>query len=245
MKKAEKYYGKAPTDKIDVGLLTGIQSNPLRTNVNMETKVEGLWGAGGVTWTGCAWQGAVSAPGGVRGAGIGTCQITGRIAGQNAGAYAAAAKQGNIDTAQVEQYKNEVYKPLGRKSGVNPVDIIREIAEETIIDLDQTIRRSGERMEKAIAFIEQKKASLDDMVAVDGHGLTKCMEAKGIVMNAEAMHRSGLLRKESRGSFNREDYPDRDDMNPPTWTIVELKKDNTLDVFAEPVPFENYRYKPE
>ena len=82
------------------------------------------------------------------------------------------------------------------------------------------------------------------LMAREGHGLSKCIEAQGIVLNAEMMHRAALMRTESRGSFYREDYPERDDKNWLKWIIVKQEA-GKMTVSPEPVPIEIYRYKPE
>jgi len=50
------------------------------------------------------------------------------------------------------------------------------------------------------------------------------------------------MREESRGSHQREDYPNRDDDNWLKWIIIEEDKGEDK-LFTEAVPFERYRLK--
>ena len=51
------------------------------------------------------------------------------------------------------------------------------------------------------------------------------------------------MRTESRGTFYREDYPERDDKNWLKWIIVK-NVNGKMTLSTEPVPIERYKYKP-
>ena len=51
------------------------------------------------------------------------------------------------------------------------------------------------------------------MKAKDFHYLLSCHEAEAMVLTAEMQLRASQLRKESRGWFLREDYPETDNKN--------------------------------
>jgi succinate dehydrogenase/fumarate reductase flavoprotein subunit len=61
---------------------------------------------------------------------------------------------------------------------------------------------------------------------------------------AEMFYRASLDRKESRGWFVREDYPERDNANWLKWIILE-EKDGEMAVSTEDIPISVYRIKPQ
>jgi hypothetical protein len=64
-----------------------------------------------------------------------------------------------------------------------------------------------------------------------------------MVLTAEMFFRACLARKESRGWFIREDYPNRDDKNLPKWVILQ-KRAEEMAVAYEDVPLNRYKYQP-
>jgi succinate dehydrogenase/fumarate reductase flavoprotein subunit len=62
-------------------------------------------------------------------------------------------------------------------------------------------------------------------VALEGeHDLRRAVEAENSLRTAELMARAALMRRESRGSHFREDYPETDDANWRVNIILRLKK---------------------
>jgi hypothetical protein len=88
-------------------------------------------------------------------------------------------------------------------------------------------------------------AAATGLSAKDIHELVRCHQARGMAHSAEAMYRAALMRTETRGSHEREDYPERDDKNWLKWIIVEKGKDGEMKFSTEVIPFEKYRFKPE
>jgi len=91
------------------------------------------------------------------------------------------------------------------------------------------------RMEKALAIVEKAKAMLPDLKASDWHGVNECREAVAMVLSAELHYRASMLRKESRGWFLREDYPEKDDANWKKYITVQ-NVNGEMTFGTEPVP---------
>ena len=174
---------------------------------------------------------------------MGHALLSGLRAGISAGRSASEVTQGNIDAGEVQQLKENLFAPLKRDKGVPPEAVFGGIV-GIILPIDQMVRRHKDRMEKALETVAELQAMLPALTAKDGHGLSKCIEAQGMVLNAELMHRAALMRTESRGSFYREDYPKRDDKNWLKWIIVK-NVNGKMTLSTEPVPIEKYKYKPE
>jgi succinate dehydrogenase / fumarate reductase, flavoprotein subunit len=103
--------------------------------------------------------------------------------------------------------------------------------------------RNKNRLEKALARIEEIGQRLPGLRAKDGHGLGKCHEARAMALCAEMTLRAALMRTESRGWHYREDYPERDDKNWLKWVLVK-QEGGRMRLSTEPVPIDRYRYKP-
>ena len=81
------------------------------------------------------------------------------------------------------------------------------------------------------------------MKADDLHGLLTCHEADAMVLCCEMQLRAASMRKESRGWFIREDYPDMDNENWLKWIIVQ-NKEGEMTFHTERVPVEEYDVQP-
>ena len=94
--------------------------------------------------------------------------------------------------------------------------------------------------------MKQGLSLLDDLrercaaVAVGNHGsvynqaLIQFLELEGMLLLAESVGRGALMRRESRGSHARTDYPKRDDEQFMAQTIARLK-DGNIAISTAPV----------
>ncbi len=82
------------------------------------------------------------------------------------------------------------------------------------------------------------------MKAEDHHELSKCVDARSMVIGAELFYRASLERKESRGFHLREDYPRMDNENWLKWVII-TRQDDDMNITTERIPIETYDYRPE
>ena len=105
---------------------------------------------------------------------------------------------------------------------------------------DYVFVKEKARMEKALEIVHEAKKMLDDMYAENLHELSKCMDAKAMVLCAELFFEASLLRKESRGFHYREDFPDSSD----EWMkwMIFCKKEEGWEVSYENVKREQYDY---
>jgi succinate dehydrogenase / fumarate reductase flavoprotein subunit len=144
--------------------------------------------------------------------------VFGKRAGEAAGVAAKAnpeAAHANIDLAEVDAAIAELMAPFERPAGENPYQLQAEIQDvmsvhapivrdepglsaglEKILDLAARSRKCGTGGTNSRAF---------------NPGWHTAQDVRSMVVNAEALIRSALERKESRGAHARSDYPATED----------------------------------
>ena len=168
--------------------------------------------------------------------------VTGHIVGGIAAEYVKSHEAVQIDIDEAGDLKDRLFAFIG-KTGVTPKKIIRAV-QEIIFPYDVCIIKSEKSLKKALGEIERlKDEQIPQMAASDPHYLMKLIEAQAIVFMTEMYLRTSLMRTETRAGHYREDYPRRDDRNWLKW-IVASQTDGKLNLRAEPVPFDRYKFKP-
>ena len=105
------------------------------------------------------------------------------------------------------------------------------------------LRRSKERLEEALANLNELDNKLPALQAKDFHYLGKCHEVYSMALSAKLTYTAALMRSESRGFHFREDYPDRDDKNWLKWIILQQDGDK-MKVSTQPIPTSGYKIRP-
>ena len=223
--------------------LVGEQS-PVRVDFNMETTIKGLYAAGDVCYGGSAAPGAVPAPPGRnRGSGILNAVYAGIIGGESAAEYVKEAAQSPLCEKQIEAFKADIYAPLERENGIDPVDVI-DLVQDIMCPCENSIFMSQHRLNICLRKIERAKAMVKDMKATDFHEVLTCHEAEAMVLCCEMQLKASSMRKESRGWFLREDFPLMDNENWLKWIIVKKGEDGEMVLSTEDVPIDKYEVKP-
>ena len=218
----------------------------IRINRETETSVAGLFAVGDAAGGGSARAGACpTPPAKIHGTGLMNALFLGSKGGPAATVHARAAKALGyvpaIDAEEVARIKEETLAPMTRKSEVSGYDVIHEV-QEAMAPADYVMVKSEERMKEALAVVDTAEAMLDQMSANDYHELSKCVDARSMVIGARLFYTASLERKESRGFHKREDYPERNDAEWLKWIIIQKKGDN-MDISYEQIPFGQYKYE--
>jgi succinate dehydrogenase/fumarate reductase flavoprotein subunit len=196
------------------------------------TGIQGLYAAGdslGIVLCGAAYSALGIA---LTGAGV-----TGAIAGKAAAAFSLNAEEPVCHQAKIDAMFDEIYTPMKRKGGFKPSWVI-QLLQNTMIPYYIGIVKKEDRLLAALNQIEFLRDSLvPKLRASDPHELRLAIEVKNMITNAEMRIKASQMRKESRGTHYREDYPDRDDDNWFVWITARLE-DSEMILSTKPVPEE-------
>ena len=222
--------------------LVGEQS-PVKVGHDMQTTVPGLYAIGDLSYCGSCAPGAVPAPPGRnRGSGILNAVFNGLLAAEAVCKSCSEEQLPAVDQKQVETLFERTYAPLNRTEGISSDDII-EYIRETVGPVENTVYMSQQRMDTALRKVLKAKERLPKLKAEDFHDLCNCQEAEAMVLSAEMQYRAASMRKESRGWFLREDYPQMDNQNWLKYIIIK-NVDGEMQFSTEDVPWEKYPVKP-
>jgi len=139
--------------------------------------------------------------------------VFGKRAGEYAAQFARQHARANVDAAEVKSAVDEAVKPFDTGGGTteNPY-AVQSALQETMQGLVGIVRTESE-MQQALSEL----AVLKDRAAragVIGHreynpGWHTSIDLKNLLTVSEAITRSAIERKESRGGHFREDFPDK------------------------------------
>jgi succinate dehydrogenase / fumarate reductase flavoprotein subunit len=139
--------------------------------------------------------------------------VFGRRAGQAAARHACGSPPPALDQAQIEAAAREMLEPFERAEGESPYQIHRSL--QDLMQNRVGIYRNEEDLTSALSEIEKLKERLR-RARVEGSRLFNpgwhlVRELQSMLTVSEAVARSALERRESRGAHSRLDFPHPDD----------------------------------
>jgi succinate dehydrogenase / fumarate reductase flavoprotein subunit len=169
--------------------------------------------------------------------------VFGKRAGEYAAKFAKEHGAGQINDAQVEDAARKALEPFdrGAKSGGStegPYQVQHDL-QEMMQSLVGIVRRE-EEMVRALDGI-RKLSERAAQVAAHGHreynpGWNTALDLKNLLTVSEAITRSAIERKESRGGHFRDDFPGKDTTFGGVNIVVQKGVDGSMQVRREPVP---------
>ena len=173
-------------------------------NEKCESTVPGLYAAGAV---------AGGVYGHARPEGY-TSMIT-VVFGKRAGRYAAEEANGlagvSIDSAQVHASIAAATETVDDSAPVKPSDIKRKIKATT--RRYAWVIKDEEGLTNGLSRIRQIRPETGKLRARNGYDWARALEVRNLLLSAELHFIGSLERKESRGAFFRDDYPETDNVN--------------------------------
>ncbi|MGB7217855.1 MAG: fumarate reductase/succinate dehydrogenase flavoprotein subunit [Vicinamibacterales bacterium] len=139
--------------------------------------------------------------------------VFGKRAGEYAAKFAKANGQGAVDTTQVDALTKWALEPFDRGSAAEGPYQVQYALQDMMQDLVGIVRNEAE-VKKALDGLRELSARAAK-VGVGGHreynpGWHASLDLFNMLTISEAIARSALERRESRGGHFREDYPNKD-----------------------------------
>src|SRR5216684_3086544 len=167
--------------------------------------------------------------------------VFGQRAGAHAAQFARERNAGQIHDDQVDAAARRALEPFERKSAqeVEGAYQVQHELQKMMQKLVGIVRTEKEMIE-ALSDLEQlsKRAA---RVRVEGNraynpGWHTALDLWNLLTVSEAITRSAIERRESRGAQFREDYPDKDDALGKVNIVVRKGADGRMEVRREPLP---------
>jgi succinate dehydrogenase / fumarate reductase flavoprotein subunit len=165
--------------------------------------------------------------------------VFGKRAGEHAAIFAKSNGAISIDERQVETATKRSLEPFERANAPeNPFKVQQDL-QDMMQDLVGIVRVEDE-MQRALTGLDALK-SRAGQVGVTGHrefntGWHAAQDLGNLLMVSEAITRSALDRKESRGGHFRSDYPDKDHAYATFNIVVKRGPDGEMQVSRAPLP---------
>ena len=196
------------------------------------TNIEGLFAAGE-----CA--SGINGANRLGGNSLSDLIVFGKRAGEYAAALAKKSGQPRIDDAAADKAIKDSLAPFDRgASGENPYKVQQDL-QDTMQALVGIVRVEAE-MQEALVKIQalNERAA---RVGVDGHreyhsGWHTAIDLRNLLTVSEAISRSAIERKESRGGHFRDDYPDKDPKFATFNVMTRRGADGRMQVSHVPIP---------
>src|SRR5882757_947481 len=165
--------------------------------------------------------------------------VFGKRAGEFAAAFAKAQKGAGVDARQIEQAAKTAVEPFERGThGEGPYQV-QYALQEMMQDLVGIVRNESE-MRRALEGLGPLRERAN-RVGVGGHreynpGWHAALDLHNLLTVSEAITRSAIERRESRGGHFREDFPDKDQGFGTLNFIVRKGRDGAMEVARAPIP---------
>ena len=166
--------------------------------------------------------------------------VFGKRAGEHAAGFAREHGQGQVDSGQIEEAARDALAPFergdSREEGPYKIQLdLQEMMQELV-----GIVRTEDEMQRALDGIDRlwQRAG---RVSVTGNreynpGWHTALDLRNLLTVSEAVTRSAIERRESRGAQFRDDYPGKDPAFGMINIAVRKAGDGSMQVVREPIP---------
>ena len=192
------------TDPMEVGPTLHYMMGGIRVNADTQmSRVPGLFACG-------ECSGGMHGANRLGGNSLSDLLVFGELAGEGASDYIKGLSQKlHINDGQVKTIIRNATEILNRESGKNPYLLHEELVEN--MQNSVGIVRTKELLSEGIEKLENLKLSYKDVKANGASqynpGWHEALALRNLIITAESVARSALMREESRGAHTRVDFP--------------------------------------
>jgi succinate dehydrogenase / fumarate reductase flavoprotein subunit len=164
--------------------------------------------------------------------------VFGKRAGEHAAQYARDQAPVKVDAGEVEEASRRALAPFERQGGSEGPYQVQEALQVTMQNQVGIVRTESE-MQQALSALELLKRRAD-AVLVPGNrefnpGWHTALDLRHLLIVSEAITRSALARKESRGGHFRDDYPEKDPAFGTINHVTRLGTGGAMELVREPI----------
>jgi succinate dehydrogenase/fumarate reductase flavoprotein subunit len=160
--------------------------------------------------------------------------VQGAIAAESAAEFSKGIYIEQISKSKKDTIKSEILAPMKREAGYSPAWVTQTLQGVMIPNFVLYIKREN-MMKAALAYIEELRDHHMPMLrAADLHELRLAHETANMIISAEMKLKASIMRKESRLSHYRLDYPEVDNENWQAWINIYKGKDGEMKFEKQP-----------
>lgn len=198
-------------------------------NDKCESTIPGLYAAGDAL--GSYMAGAIYTQ---IGSSLAGSAVQGAVAGEAAAGYAHGVKPAAVSGKRIKAVEAEILAPLKRDTGYSPAWVTQTLQGIMIPNFILYIKKEN-LLNSALAYVEElRDHHVPRLKATDMHELRLAHETRNMVISAEMKLKASIMRKESRCSHYRLDYPERDELNWRVWINIYKGADDTMKFEKQP-----------
>lgn len=221
--------GGIPSGGASAGMSIHKAEGLVPVNASGESNIPGLYAAGDALGSHMA--------GGIYtqiGSSLAGSAVQGGIAGEAATASVTGREIPIIPEDKRKKIEAAILGPLKRKRGYSPAWVTQTLQGIMIPNFVLYIKKE-KMMSAALAYIEELRDHHQPMLrAADMHELRLAHETSNMILNAEMKLRASIMRKESRCSHYRLDYPVMDSKKWDCWINIYKGRDGRMKLEKQP-----------
>lgn len=215
--------GGIPVGGSSAGMSIHKSEGVVPINDKCESTIPGLFAAGDAL--GSYMAGAIYTQ---VGSSLAGSAVQGAIAAEAAAEYSKNIDMPDISSAKMNVIMEEILAPLKRKAGYSPAWVTQTLQSIMIPNFILYIKKEN-LLKAALSYIEElRDHHMPLLRAADMHELRLAHETSNMILSAEMKLKASIMRKESRCSHYRLDYPEVDDQNWKAWINIFKGSDGTM-----------------
>ena len=164
--------------------------------------------------------------------------VQGAIAGEAAAKFSSTVQQAEVSVDNLHRVEEEILAPLKRDAGYSPAWVTQTLQGIMIANFVLYIKKES-LLKAALAYVEElRDHHIPLLRAADMHELRLAHETTNMIISAEMKLRASIMRKESRCSHYRLDYPYLDNEKWRAW--INIYKGAGGSMQLEKQPFDSW-----